>query len=167
VVQSEAVPFPPNSKEWIDRAAHAFALWKFLRGVNQRAGLNAREFDARIYVALNASDNAGLRWVEGVGEQGGEVGLVRATLDDDNLTLALCATAHELFHTLGATDKYDADGHADAPRGLVEPQRAPPYPQSRAEIMVGEVPLGPSSGRLPSTLDDVAVGPATAAELNW
>jgi len=53
--------------------------------------------------------------------------------------------AHELLHTFGATDKYDAG--SDAPRypeGFAEPQREPRYPQRYAEIMAGRVPLGPS-----------------------
>jgi len=100
-----------------------------------------------------------------VGADGGELGLVRARVDGPDATLALTALAHELLHCLGATDKYDAEGHALLPQGLAEPERA--LPQRRAEVMVGEVPLAAGRGRLPETLDELAVGPLTAAEVHW
>ena len=46
--------------------------------------------------------------------------------------------AHELMHTLGATDKYDfATGAPLYPSGFAEPDRNPCYPQPSAEIMAG------------------------------
>jgi hypothetical protein len=100
-------------------------------------------------------------------EAGGSVGLVRGLLEDTELTLELTAVAHELFHCLGVADAYDARGHARVPEGLVEPQLQPLYPQPAAEVMVGEVPLGDAEGRLPASLDEVRVGPSTAAALRW
>lgn len=92
--------------------------------------------------------------------------MVRATLRGDGL-LAATAAFDEAFHTLGATDKYDEAGHAIAPGGLVEPTLSPPYPQRQAELMVGEVPLGPGRGRLPERPEEIGVGPVTAAEVGW
>ena len=46
--------------------------------------------------------------------------------------------AHELLHTLGATDKYDPA--SDAPRfpeGYGDPRQVPLYPQQFAELMAG------------------------------
>jgi hypothetical protein len=40
-------------------------------------------------------------------------------------------------------------------------------PQQQAEVMVGEVPLEAGAGRLPESLDELAVGPLTAAEVRW
>jgi hypothetical protein len=71
------------------------------------------------------------------------------------------------FHRLGAADAYDERGHARVPEGLVEPRLEPLYPQPAAEVMVGEVPLGEAQGRLPVSLDEVRVGPSTAAALRW
>jgi len=46
--------------------------------------------------------------------------------------------AHELLHTLGATDKYDPATDAPLfPDGFGDPQQEPRYPQARAEIMAG------------------------------
>ena len=48
--------------------------------------------------------------------------------------------AHELLHTLGATDKYDrATGQPLVPEGLGDPGQSPRYPQQFGEIMAGRV----------------------------
>ena len=50
--------------------------------------------------------------------------------------------AHELLHTLGATDKYDLRTNQPAhPDGFAEPDREPLYPQSFAELMGGRIPV--------------------------
>jgi hypothetical protein len=106
-------------------------------------------------------------FAEGIGEQGGEVGVVRARFDEAGATLAAAAIFHEAFHCLGASDKYDPLGHAREPAGLAEPDLTPRYPQRLAELMVGEVPLGPGVGRLPASVAELGVGPVTAAEVGW
>jgi hypothetical protein len=151
----------------VARARHAWALSRALSAVDEAAGLSSRKWDARIYVMLEPTSEGGERLVEGMAEAGGSVGLVRGVQEDTGLTLELTALAHELFHCLGAVDAYDARGHALVPEGLVEPGRQPLYPQPAAEVMVGEVPLGEDQGRLPRSLEEVRVGPATAAALRW
>jgi hypothetical protein len=75
---------------------------------------------------------------------------------------------HEVLHTLGATDKYDlATGQPLAPAGLGEPGRAPMYPQEFGEIMAGRIAIGPRSSSIALSLDDMLVGPQTAAEIGW
>ncbi len=76
--------------------------------------------------------------------------------------------AHELLHTVGATDKYDPSN--DAPRfpdGYGNPQQVPLYPQAHAELMAGRRMLTPTRWDQPATLDDVVIGTATAAEIRW
>ncbi len=76
--------------------------------------------------------------------------------------------AHELLHTLGATDKYDPrSGQPRAPDGLGDPGRDPVYPQDQGEIMAGRIALGPAQAVIPASLDDMVVGPATAREIGW
>ncbi len=148
----------------VDRLLASFRLTRALEQLG--AGLPKARSDARIYVLLEDSPTPEL-FVEGVGARGGTVGAIRAHALDDELTLSLTAVAHELFHCLGALDKYDPGGHARTPEGLAEPDRSPPLPQRFAEVMVGEVPLGPAQGRLPTSLSEVRVGPVTARELRW
>ena len=49
--------------------------------------------------------------------------------------------AHEVLHTLGATDKYDlATNQPRTPDGFAQPDRQPLYPQISAELMGGRIP---------------------------
>jgi hypothetical protein len=161
------VDFTPPEDSLVARARHAWALSRTLSALDEAAGLGSQRWDARIYVVLEPVGAGGERLVEGMAEAGGSVGLVHGVLEDTELTLELTAVAHELLHCLGVPDAYDSQGHARVPEGLVEPQRAPLYPQPAAEVMVGEVPLGEAEGRLPESLDEVRVGPSTAAALRW
>ncbi len=76
--------------------------------------------------------------------------------------------AHELLHTVGATDKYDPVN--DAPRfpdGYGDPHQTPLYPQRFAELMAGRRMVSRTSWEQPAGLDEVVVGPATAVEIRW
>jgi hypothetical protein len=76
--------------------------------------------------------------------------------------------AHELLHTLGASDKYDpATALPLFPVGVGDPDRRPHYPQSSAEIMAGRVALTADSAVVPRSLAEVVVGPWTADEIGW
>lgn len=76
--------------------------------------------------------------------------------------------AHEVLHTLGATDKYDlATGQPLVPVGLGEPGREPTYPQEFGEIMAGRIAIGPRDAEIARGLDDMLVGPETAAQIGW
>jgi hypothetical protein len=157
----------PPEDSLVARARHAWTLSRALSAVDEAAGLSSHPLDARIYVMLEPAGAGGERFVEGMAEAGGSVGLVRGLVEETGLTLELTAVAHELLHCLGAADAYDEQGHARVPEGLVEPGLQPLYPQPAAEVMVGEVPLGEAQGRLPVSLEEVRVGPSTAAALRW
>jgi len=76
--------------------------------------------------------------------------------------------AHEILHTLGATDKYDlATGQPFHPQGYAEPDRAPVLPQRYAELMGGRVPVSETRSIMPRSLNLVRVGKVTAGEINW
>ncbi len=166
LVVKESPSFLPEDDGLWTRAKHAWSLWRALSALNTRANLPARDYDVRLYVALAPAAAGAPRFAEGAGAQDGDVGFVRATAGED-LSLALAAVAHELFHCLGAVDQYDAAGHALEPDGLVEPERAPRYPQPAAEIMAGELPTAPGAGRVPGSLDEQRVGAATARAIGW
>jgi hypothetical protein len=103
--------------------------------------------------------------VEGASQLGGRIGVVQVELDATMVDLALFVTTHELFHTLGASDRYDASGHPTVPDGLPEPDRRPLYPQRFAEVMARHRAKGPSSSVPPKSLDELFVGEVTAREL--
>jgi hypothetical protein len=76
--------------------------------------------------------------------------------------------AHEMLHTLGATDKYDPVN--DAPRfpdGYGDPRQVPLYPQLLAEVMAGRRMISPDRWEQPDSLDQVVIGAATALEIRW
>ena len=76
--------------------------------------------------------------------------------------------AHELLHTLGATDKYDrATGQPRAPEGLGEPDREPLFPQEYGEIMAGRIALSADDAAMPHDLDAMVIGAVTAREIGW
>ena len=76
--------------------------------------------------------------------------------------------AHELLHTVGASDKYDlATGAPLFPSGYGNRERIPRYPQERAEIMAGRRALSAREFEMPRSLREVVVGPETAREIRW
>ncbi|MFN0038984.1 MAG: hypothetical protein ACKVP2_05705 [Burkholderiales bacterium] len=76
--------------------------------------------------------------------------------------------AHEILHTFGATDKYDARTVQPLfPEGYAEPDLQPLYPQELAEIMGGRIPLSESQSDTPRTLEQAIVGNKTATEIHW
>ncbi len=146
---------------------HGYALWRWTRDIDRRGSVEWRGYDARIYLMLRPAEAGAPAFVEGESEDGGRVGVALATLRESSLDFALFVAAHELFHTLGASDKYDALGRASVPDGLAEPERVPLYPQRGAELMARNVPLSPTEERPPDSLEELFVGPTTAREIGW
>lgn len=103
-----------------------------------------------------------------LGLQRGLMGVVHLFAARSQATQNAIVTAHELFHTFGATDKYAPAGDAPLfPDGYAEPARVPRFPQRYAEIMAGRVPLSPERQQMPDDLWQTRVGPATAREIGW
>ena len=76
--------------------------------------------------------------------------------------------AHELLHTVGATDKYDPSTDAPSfPGGFGDPEQAPLFPQRYAELMAGRRMLAPNRWEQAPSLDAVVIGAATAREIRW
>jgi hypothetical protein len=102
------------------------------------------------------------------GLQKGLVGVVHAFADPAMTGSNDIVIAHELLHTLGASDKYDfSSGAPIYPSGFAERDRRPLYPQDEAEIMAGRRALSAREWQMPRSLRDVVVGPETALEIRW
>ncbi len=160
---------PPNgggSGVW-DLVEHTFAKRKYFSTIDAQAELDAGAYDSRIYLIARPPARSGYKSVEGESEEGGRMGFVEVELDEEMADFALFVAAHELMHTLGAGDKYDAVGRARVPDGLADPSRVPLYPQIAAEVMARNVALSPTRERPPETLAELAVGRATAREIGW
>ena len=163
-------PPAPTSDGPVDLAKYAYAQGSFVDAIDERAGIDASLYDVRIYVALRRPRQAEVTLAEGRSQQGGRIGIVEMELDTDaeGAHLPLVVVAHELMHTLGATDKYDpATGRSLVPIGLAEPDRVPLYPQRFAEIMSRNRPLSATVEKVPDSFAQIAVGPSTAREIGW
>jgi hypothetical protein len=108
------------------------------------------------------------RVAHSVGLQKGLIGMVNAFASARMSGQNNVVIAHELLHTVGASDKYDPDsGRPLYPQGYAEPDLEPLHPQTHAEIMGGRIPRSRNDARVPASLHEVLVGPETAAEINW
>lgn len=102
-----------------------------------------------------------------LGLQKGLLGVAHVFASDQQRAQNNVVIAHELLHTLGATDKYDENGQPIYPQGFAEPYSEPRYPQQRAEIMAGRIPISPTRAEIPRGLNEVEIGYATASEIDW
>ena len=103
-----------------------------------------------------------------IGLRAGMLVIANAFAGADNEGGNNVVIAHELLHTFGAGDKYDpASTLPIYPEGYAEPNAVPLYPQSRAEIMGGRIPLSRNEAEIPRNLEQTLIGAATAREINW
>jgi hypothetical protein len=160
---------PPrvSDQDFWGLAKHSLRLWQWTRDVDERGQVEWRGYDARIYLVLRPAQREAPAFVEGESEDGGRIGVASADIDASMIDFSLFVAAHELFHTLSATDKYDATGRARFPDGFAAPERKPLYPQPGAELMARNLPLDEGLERPPETLDELWIGELTAREIGW
>jgi hypothetical protein len=105
---------------------------------------------------------------DSVGIQKGLIGIAHGYADAGLAETNGVVLAHELLHSLGATDKFDPATNLPAwPDVYGEPERDPLHPQTRAELMAGRLPVGPLEAAMPEGFDSVVIGTATAREIRW
>jgi hypothetical protein len=104
-----------------------------------------------------------------LGLQKGLIGVVNAYAVGYQNAENNVVIAHELLHTVGATDKYDPDTNEPRyPDGYAEPHRNSLLPQKYAELMAGRFPsTSVDEPLMPGILDEVMIGAKTAREINW
>ena len=120
----------------------------------------------RIFVLYHETKN-NKKLEHSLGLQKGLLGIVHAFASDDQSKQNNVVIAHELLHTVGATDKYDEYGNPIPPDGLADPNRSPIYPQRRAEIMAGTVAQSATVSKMASSLKKCIIGNKTAMEIGW
>lgn len=157
-------PQPPSGQSVLENVwwSLKFRAWDTRRGWSS----DSDEGDIELFVSYyDTATTQSLR--HSVGLQGGLIGIINAFADKSYRGSNQVVIAHELMHTLGALDKYDAGNMPLHPQGFAEPYRQPLYPQTRAEIMGGRIPLSADQASMPQSLGEVAIGIHTAAEINW
>ena len=98
----------------------------------------------------------------------GRIGRVNLFGESSYAKQNLVILAHELLHTLTASDKYDLSNTLPIyPNGFAEPDKSPRYPQDFAEIMGGRVPMSETKAEIPKSLAQTLIGDKTAREIGW
>jgi hypothetical protein len=159
-------PAPPAEPSLWQSLTLSLSLGAYARACDRAAGLDDA-FDGKIYVRLSAPRSARRSLVEGLGEDGGRIAVTSIELREDSADFGLFVVAHELFHLLGANDRYGPDGLAELPDGLGEPELEPRYPQLSVEVMARGRVLEPGREEPPSQLGELRVGTRTAKEIGW
>jgi hypothetical protein len=164
-VVSEKPPAIDPDAGLLSRAASSFRLRLYARRNSHPAGRAPPQI--RVFVLFH--DPTFTQAVpHSVGLQKGLVGVVHAFAEDGMSAENNVVVAHEILHTLGATDKYDAQTlEPFFPIGYAEPERKPLLPQTLTEIMAGRYAVAPGEFEMPTSLREVRVGPATATEIRW
>ena len=165
-VRSEAEPPSAEGNGVVELLQHGLRLWRWTSAIDSAAHVELG-YDSRVYLVLKPVGALATAFVEGESEFRGRVGIARADIARDTLDFSLFVAAHELLHTLGASDKYDAAGRACFPEGFAEPWRVPLFPQPAAEVMARNLPYAPYAERPPERLDELRVGELTAREIGW
>ena len=121
----------------------------------------------RLYVIYHqGKDNQALE--HSLGLQKGLVGIIHAYAKPNQNAQNSLIIAHEILHTVGATDKYDyATGQPLYPHGYQNPKKSPRYPQHYCEIMAGRTPTSQTTSNMPSGLRVCSINALTAKEINW
>jgi hypothetical protein len=108
------------------------------------------------------------RVAHSLGLEKGLIGVVNAFASQGQAAENNVVVAHELLHTVGATDKYDMRTNQPIfPDGYADPERQPLLPQEYAEIMAGRIPISEGEADMPRGLEQVLIGAKTAREINW
>jgi hypothetical protein len=120
----------------------------------------------RLFVVYHEGED-GMPLQHSLGLRKGLVGVVHVFSKTAQSSQNNIVITHELLHTLGASDKYDAQGQPAYPDGFPHPDEGERYPQHSAEIMAGRIAVRPDRAIIPANLDACAVGPKTAYEIGW
>lgn len=157
-------PEPPSSHSVLSVMLWSLKLryWAFMHDSNIGPAP-----DVQIYVVYYDSQN-NKKLSHSLGLEKGHIGVVHAYAGRQFTRKNNVIIAHEFLHTLGATDKYDlATGYPIYPIGFASPKKDPRYPQTRAEIMAGRIPVNNNEAIFPKSLYRVVIGKTTAKEINW
>ncbi len=157
-----AAPTPPfNTIEavwWSIR----FRYWAYTHTPDNHSNLHR----VRIFVHFHEASE-GKRLQHSLGLEKGLLSIVHAFASTDQEQQNNIVIAHELLHTVGATDKYNGNNEPAYPTGYAEPDKQPLFPQSQAEIMSARIPLSKSHSEMAENLSYCIIGEKTAEEINW
>jgi len=161
-----APPPPPedrNNKFKVASWSLKLRYWTYMNTPDDISNKNR----IRLYVLYHqGKENEALE--HSLGLQKGLIGIIHAYATPEQNRQNSIIMAHEILHTVGATDKYDYSTNQPIyPHGYAKPERSPLFPQRYAEIMAGRLPLSETKAKMPRDLRFCTIGTQTAREINW
>ena len=159
----DSPPPPPKDRNILKTMAWSLKLrwWAYQHADRMWPQLGT----IRIYVLYHQAE-PGKALAHSLGLQKGLIGVVHAFADAEQTAQNNIVIAHEMLHTLGATDKYDSDGRPVYPIGYAEPELPQGIRRHQAEIMAGRIALPGGRSVMPASLAQCVIGSTTAHELN-
>lgn len=156
-------PRMPEDGGILDNMWFSLKLRAWVEKYDSQAGLG----DIRMFAVFHDPENV-TYLPHSVGLQKGLMGVVHGYAKASQQGTNNFVLTHELLHTLGATDKYDPFTNLPVyPAGYAMPNKVELYPQKRAEVMGGRIPLDSQTAEIPQSLSQSRVGGQTAWEINW
>jgi len=159
-------PIPPKDRNAILKVimwSMQLRYWAYVNTPDDISNSNR----IRLFVLYyQGSDNRALD--HSLGLQKGLIGVIHAYANQGQNSQNALVMAHEILHTVGASDKYDYQNSQPLyPVGYTKPTQQPLYPQRYAEIMAGRIPLSQAQSTIPKDLRFCLIGKTTAKEINW
>lgn len=118
----------------------------------------------RVFVTFRANEE---NLPHSLGLEKGLIGVVYAFSLPEQKQQNNIVIAHEILHTVGASDKYNFAGFPTYPEGFANVRRVPLYPQRYAEIMAGKIPTSHYSSYMARSLKSTRINEVTAREIAW
>ena len=161
---TELPPAWPSNDNWMAVLAWGlrFRWWAYQQTKDTHKGLTT----VRMFVMYHEGDSDE-PLAHSLGMQKGLLGLVHAYALNEQTDQNNVVIAHELLHTVGATDKYSQYGSPKFPTGYADMYRDPLFPQRYAEIMAGRIPTSEVTSYMAESLRSAQINEFTALEINW
>lgn len=159
----EAPPAPPAARTALNNLAWSLKLrgWVYRQSGQWLPQLGT----VKLFLLYHTAEN-GVALEHSLGLQKGLIGVIHVFADTGQQHQNAIVIAHELLHTLGASDKYGEGGRPVYPDGYADPALPQSVPRREAEIMAGRYVTASGSVVMPASLDQCVIGPATAREIN-
>ncbi|HIO92334.1 MAG TPA: hypothetical protein EYG68_05735 [Leucothrix mucor] len=122
--------------------------------------------DIRLFVEYHADESTDSQI--SVGLEKGMIAFIKNYADDRLIERNNFIIAHEMLHTLGASDKYDPITLMPLyPQGYAAPELGKNKKQEQCEIMGGRIPYSSELAVTPNSLNACLIGNMTAKEIGW
>lgn len=157
----------PPALPQLDSGILSTIIWSLkIRGWAWYENTYTGDKDIRLFVEYYAKESAESQI--SVGLEKGMMALVKNYADEQFMERNNVIIAHEMLHTLGATDKYDPVTLMPYfPRGYAYPNLGKNSKQNTCEIMGGRIPYADNLAVVPKSLGYCLIGKTTAKEIGW